>query len=115
WNVTRYLWLVSAIFAMAQPVIANNGSNGRNGQAITLSADGTSQSYNVSGENGGDGYPGRNGRNASCYSEGGPGNVHQPSGGNGERGGNGGNGGNAGDVTVYYSNLSDIQNVHVRG
>lgn len=94
-------------------VFAWDGGHGQNGQSISITADGTNQSYNISGGNGGNGTPGRDGRDAHCMPIGGPSNVSQHSGESGERGGNGGDGGNAGNLVVYYQDIANLKNIQV--
>jgi len=98
-----------------------NGTDGQNGlegqhtDSLTIFTDGSPMTIDLSGE---DGFPGENGgdgNNAICEPQ--PENIDSHlqgmSGGNGGNGGNGGDGGNGGSLTVYYTNLEDLQQIYV--
>jgi hypothetical protein len=98
-----------------------NGSNGRDGMRgqdsdnMTIFADGSSVTLNLSGQTGKDGSPGSSGTDANCARQ--PQkadyNMQASSGGSGGNGGNGGDGGNGGTLTVYTTNLEYLSQITV--
>lgn len=93
----------------------SNGPNGISGRDITVRANGSFQSYDLSGTDAGNGSNGSNGSDAyGCASAFQPAyNLVGADGGRGGDAGDGGVGGSGGDVTVFYSNPSDIRQIQV--
>ncbi|MCF4966316.1 collagen-like protein [Nostoc sp. CMAA1605] len=93
-----------------------HGRNGRDGENKTFVADGSSVNFDLSGQDGEDGEDGGSGSRPKCrHSERNPNNdIKAPDGANGGNGGRGGDGGNGGNLTVYYTNLADLQKILVR-
>lgn len=91
------------------------GQLGFNRENVTIFADGSPQTLDLSGQNGGDGGSGADGGSANCSSQ--PQqvdhNLQAPSGGSGGDGGNGGNGGNGGSLTVYTTNSDNLRQISV--
>ncbi|HYW18724.1 MAG TPA: collagen-like protein [Nodularia sp. (in: cyanobacteria)] len=77
---------------------------------------GSSVNLDLSGDNGEDGEDGSRAYINSCNHQ--LDNVHHdihaPSGGTGGNGGTGGDGGNGGSLTLYYTDLADLQTIFVR-
>ncbi|MDJ0598510.1 MAG: collagen-like protein [Crocosphaera sp.] len=97
---------------------ANNGTPGENGEDsdnLTIFADGSPLTLNLVGEDGQRGESGKAGEDAKCQNQptGVKHNLQAPSGGNGGNGGNGGDGGNGGSLTVYATDLSQLQQIFV--
>ncbi|MEA5512573.1 collagen-like protein [Nodularia sp. UHCC 0506] len=90
-----------------------SGRNGRDGEDKTIFVDGSSVKLDLSGENGEDGENGRRGYRPDCHHQGDKTHhdIYAPSGGTGGNGGNGGIGGNGGSLTLYYTNLADLQKI----
>ena len=91
------------------------GRPGQNRESVTLFADGSPQTLDLSGQNGGAGGTGADGSAATCSNQpqGVAGNLQAATGGNGGDGGNGGNGGNGGSLTVYTTNLNNLRQIAV--
>ena len=91
------------------------GNNGRNGDNLTVFADGTSMTLDLTGGEGAAGVEGVKGYDAFC--DGQPeavgNNLRGADGGNGGDGGDGGIGGNAGSLTVYATNKEHLKQVYV--
>jgi hypothetical protein len=92
------------------------GRDGRSGTNQTISANGSPVNLDLSGQNGEDGEDGERGSRPRCREQNeNPNNsINAPDGGNGGAGGKGGDGGNGGSLTVYYTNLADLQKILVR-
>jgi hypothetical protein len=98
--------------AAGQP--GEEGRPGQNRESVTLFADGSRETLDLSGQNGGAGGNGADGNAATCSQPQQVGhNLQAASGGNGGDGGNGGNGGNGGSLTVYTTNLSNLRQIAV--
>lgn len=96
--------------------MGQSGASGRDGRPLVITTNGTGGNYDISGQ---DGYPGRNGQSGSaatgCF-QGQPDNdLRGADGGDGGMGGSGGNGGNGGMVTAYYSDISALSSIYIRG
>lgn len=91
------------------------GQPGRNRESVTIFADGSPQTLDLSGQNGGDGGAGTDGGGANCSSQpqGVARNLQAPSGGSGGDGGNGSNGGNGGSLTAYTTNLDNLRQIKI--
>jgi hypothetical protein len=91
------------------------GQDGRNSDSLTVFADGSPMTLDLSGENGFAGKNGESGKNAICepapekISK----NIRHPNGGNGGDAGDGGNGGNGGELTVYTTDKTNLQQIYV--
>jgi hypothetical protein len=93
-----------------------DGRSGRSGQPVVVRADGTTGSFNVEGQDGYDGYRGEDGFSAMGCSQPTPTNdVFGAAGGDGGQGGNGGSGGDGGSVTAYFTDITALRQIHVRG
>ncbi|UKO98711.1 collagen-like protein [Nostoc sp. UHCC 0870] len=92
------------------------GRNGRDGESKTVVINGSPINLDLSGAPGEDGEDGEHGYRSSCRQPERNSNrdITAPHGGNGGNGGRGGNGGNGGNITVYYTNLADLQKIFVR-
>lgn len=92
------------------------GRNGRDGDNQTVVANGSAINFDLSGKNGEHGEDGENAYRSRCRQpERNPNrDITAPHGGDGGKGGNGGNGGNGGSLTVYYTNLAELQKILVR-
>ncbi|AFY49067.1 hypothetical protein Nos7524_3269 [Nostoc sp. PCC 7524] len=93
-----------------------SGRNGRDGDNQTIFVNSSPINLDLSGKDGEDGEDGDRGDRPYCRDQ-----PHQPkhdiyarNGGAGGNGGRGGNGGNGGSLTVYYTNLADLQTILVR-
>ena len=92
-----------------------NGQKGQNSDNLTVFADGTPMTLDLSGETGLSGNDGSIGNPAICgdreadadY------NIRQANGGNGGDGGDGGDGGNGGSLTVYTTDKSHLAQIYV--
>ena len=92
-----------------------DGRAGKNSDSLTVFADGTPMTLDLSGENGFPGNDGTVGNLAVCgdrpddadY------NIRQADGGNGGDGGDGGNGGNGGNLTVYTTDKNNLAQIYV--
>lgn len=91
------------------------GSNGRNGDNLTVFADGSPMTLDLTGADGVVGQQGFKGNNADCDRQ--PKEVGEDlrgaNGGNGGDGGNGGLGGNGGSLTVYTTNKEHLKQIYV--
>lgn len=92
-----------------------NGKNGRNSDNLTVFADGTSMTLDLTGGHGDAGGQGRKGENAICEqpTESLGQNLRGADGGNGGDGGDGGVGGNGGSLTVYTTNKEHLKQISV--
>ena len=92
-----------------------DGQKGNNSDNLTVFADGTPMTLDLSGENGLPGGDGSVGNPAICGDR--PAdanyNIRQANGGNGGDGGDGGNGGNGGSLTVYATDKSHLAQIYV--
>jgi hypothetical protein len=93
-----------------------NGRDGRDGQNIKIVSDGKPLSYDLSGTSGEDGEDGTSGRSAESCEQ-----PYRPeyslvgaSGGRGGNGGAGGRGGNGGRATIFYTDISTLQQIEIR-
>jgi hypothetical protein len=95
--------------------IGEKGQNGRNSDSMTVFADGSPMTLDLSGENGFAGNSGINGGSAICETElrEKSNNLQASNGGNGGDGGDGGNGGNGGSLTIYTTDKSYLQQIYV--
>ena len=93
----------------------NKGSNGRDGDSLTVFADGTSMTLDLTGGAGVEGGQGIKGDNADCEQPTEPvgKNLRGADGGNGGDGGDGGVGGNGGSLTVYTTNKEHLKQIYV--
>lgn len=91
------------------------GQNGRDSDSLTVFADGSPMTLDLSGENGSAGTNGTIGGNAVCDTElrEKANNLQASNGGNGGDGGDGGNGGNGGSLTIYTTDKSYLQQIYV--
>ena len=91
------------------------GANGRNSDNLTVFADGTPMTLDLTGGNGAVGQAGGEGKNALCeqQTEAVGRNLRGADGGNGGDGGDGGGGGNAGSLTVYTTNKEHLKQIYV--
>lgn len=92
------------------------GSNGRNSDSLTVFADGSPMTLDLSGGNGVAGEEGIKGYDAYCDRQ--PGkdageNLQGADGGNGGDGGDGGIGGDGGSLTVYTTNKEHLKQIYV--
>ena len=96
-----------------QPGIA--GQRGNNSDSLTVFADGTPMTLDLSGENGLSGSDGNVGNPAICGDRGADVDydIRQANGGNGGDGGDGGDGGNGGSLTVYTTDKSHLAQIYV--
>ena len=90
------------------------GQDGRDSDSLTVFADGSPMTLDLSGENGFPGEDGLLGGTPLCEEQ--PTditkNLQAPYGGNGGDGGDGGAGGNGGSLTIYTTNKSDLQQIY---
>ncbi|MGL6338540.1 MAG: collagen-like protein [Waterburya sp.] len=91
------------------------GNNGRNSDNLTVFADGSPMTLDLTGGNGSPGQQGVKGYNALCeqQKEITGKNLKGADGGNGGDGGDGGVGGNGGALTVYTTNKEDLKQIYV--
>lgn len=91
------------------------GSNGRNSDNLTVFADGSPMTLDLSGENGHQGKNGVSGFSAACEGElaNKSESVQAANGGHGGDGGDGGNGGHGGSLTIYTTNKEDLKQIYV--
>ena len=93
-----------------------DGSKGKNSEALTIFADGSSLNLNLSGEDGTPGERGTSGQSALCENQ--PVNVNYnlvgADGGSGGTGGNGGDGGDGGSLTIYSTNKDYLKQIYVQ-
>ena len=91
------------------------GRDGRDGDNLTVFADGSAMTLDLSGENGVAGTPGNKGYNAICEEQ--PKesdkNLRSSDGGNGGDGGDGGEGGDGASLTVYTTNKQHLKQIYV--
>lgn len=95
--------------------VGQKGQNGRDSDSLTVFADGSPMTLDLSGENGFAGTNGTIGQNAICDGElrEKSNNLQASNGGNGGDGGDGGNGGNGGSLTIYTTDKSYLQQIYV--
>ncbi|VEP17014.1 conserved hypothetical protein [Hyella patelloides LEGE 07179] len=95
--------------------VGQKGQNGRNSDSLTVFADGSPMTLDLSGENGFIGNSGTNGGGAICDGElkEKSNNLQASNGGHGGDGGDGGNGGHGGSLTVYTTEPSYLQQIYV--
>ena len=93
----------------------DKGENGRNSDNLTVFADGTPMTLDLTGGDGAAGQVGGDGKNALCeqQTEVVGRNLRGADGGNGGDGGDGGVGGNAGSLTVYTTNKEHLKQIYV--
>jgi hypothetical protein len=93
----------------------NPGRDGRNSDSLTVFADGSPMTLDLTGEKGFTGQTGQKGYNALCEEQ--PKEVNKDlrssDGGNGGDGGDGGEGGAGGTLTVYTTNKQYLKQIHV--
>ncbi|BAZ44245.1 hypothetical protein NIES4102_12530 [Chondrocystis sp. NIES-4102] len=91
------------------------GNNGRNSDNLTIFADGSPMTLDLTGGNGSPGQQGVKGYDALCDQPSEPvnNNLKGADGGNGGDGGDGGIGGNGGALTVYTTNKEDLKQIYV--
>lgn len=91
------------------------GENGRNSDNLTVFADGSSMTLDLTGGHGAAGERGIKGEAAFCepQTEDVGKNLRGADGGNGGDGGDGGVGGNAGSLTVYTTNPEHLKQIYV--
>ena len=91
------------------------GENGRNSDNLTVFADGSSMTLDLTGGNGAAGEQGIKGEAAFCeqQTEDVGKNLRGADGGNGGDGGDGGVGGNGGSLTVYTTNPEHLKQIYV--
>ena len=91
------------------------GQNGRDSDNLTVFADGSPMTLDLSGANGLQGNNGASGNSAACettikdQSK----SLQGSNGGHGGDGGDGGNGGNGGALTIYTTNKEDLKQIYV--
>ena len=92
-----------------------NGNNGRNSDNLTVFADGTSMTLDLTGGDGAAGEQGSEGDHANCEqpTETVGKKLRGADGGSGGDGGDGGVGGNAGSLTVYTTNKEHLKQIYV--
>ena len=95
--------------------VGKKGQPGRNSDNLTVFADGSPMTLDLSGESGFTGNSGTNGGTAICDAElqEKSNNLQASNGGHGGDGGDGGNGGNGGALTIYTTNKTDLQQIYV--
>lgn len=93
----------------------NKGKNGRISDSLTVFADGTPMTLDLTGGDGAEGVQGAKGEDATCEQPLEPvgKNLRGADGGNGGDGGDGGVGGNAGSLTVYTTNKEHLKQIYV--
>ena len=96
-------------------LVGARGENGRNSDSLTVFADGSPMTLDLSGENGFTGENGTDGKKAICgdIAEDAKENLQAANGGNGGDGGDGGNGGNGGALTIYTTDKNYLQDIYV--
>ncbi len=92
----------------------NKGQDGRDSDSLTVFADGSPMTLDLSGENGFPGEDGLQGGDALCEGqpENAKKNLQASDGGNGGDGGDGGTGGNGGSLTIYTTDKSYLQQIY---
>ena len=91
------------------------GQDGRDSDNLTVFADGSPMTLDLSGANGLTGNNGASGSNAACettikdQSK----SLQGSNGGHGGDGGDGGNGGDGGALTIYTTNPADLKQIYV--
>ena len=95
--------------------VGAKGKNGRNSDNLTVFADGTPMTLDLTGGEGAAGQAGGEGKNALCeqQTEVVGTDLRGADGGNGGDGGDGGVGGNAGSLTVYTTNKEHLKQIYV--
>ena len=92
-----------------------DGQPGKNSDSLTVFADGTPMTLDLSGENGQPGNVGLPGNQAICGDQ--PTdadhNIQLANGGDGGDGGDGGNGGNGGSLTVYATDKTNLAQIYI--
>ncbi len=96
-------------------LLGGRGGNGSNSDSLTVFADGSPMTLDLSGANGLPGENGTDGREAVCGDMvvDSQQNLQAANGGNGGDGGDGGNGGNGGALTIYTTDKSYLQDIYV--
>lgn len=91
------------------------GKDGKNSDDLTVFADGTSMTLDLTGGHGAVGETGAKGEDAQCEqpTEAVGKDLRGADGGNGGDGGDGGVGGNAGSLTVYTTNKEHLKQIYV--
>jgi hypothetical protein len=92
------------------------GNNGRNSDNLTVFADGSPMTLDLSGGNGAIGQPGVQGYDALCDRQANKDvgkDLQGADGGSGGDGGDGGIGGDGGSLTVYATNKEDLKQIYV--
>lgn len=92
-----------------------NGQNGVDSQSITIFADGSQTTLDLSGGEGSPGENGEAGADAICEQQplDVPTNLKGAEGGDGGDAGDGGNGGHGGDLTIYVTDRADLKQIYV--
>ncbi|MGL5807597.1 MAG: collagen-like protein [Xenococcaceae cyanobacterium] len=98
-----------------------DGSRGKNGQRgqdsdnLTIFADGSPMTLDLSGANGGNGESGTIGGNSNCNDRSidSERNLQGADGGSGGDGGDGGDGGNGGSLTIYTANPEYLKQIYI--
>ena len=95
--------------------VGEKGQEGRDSDSLTVFADGSPMTLDLSGENGFVGSNGTSGGSAICESEiqEKSDNLQASNGGHGGDGGDGGNGGDGGSLTVYTTDKNNLQQIYV--
>ncbi len=121
---TSHLFLCSSVLAADTKELGDSGdngdegekgANGRNGDNLTVFADGSPMTLDLTGAAGEPGQPGTKGEDASCEQqskEEGK-DLRGADGGNGGDSGDGGVGGNGGSLTVYTTNKEHLKQIYV--
>ena len=121
--VARSIWCSSAIAGNIKDIGEHGdngesgikGRDGRNSDSLTVFADGSPMTLDLSGEDGLSGRAGNKGNNALCDEQ--PKdidkNLRSSDGGNGGDGGDGGVGGNGGSLTVYATDKENLKQIYV--
>ncbi|MGF1542547.1 MAG: collagen-like protein [Pleurocapsa sp.] len=122
-SISRTIWcssvLASDIKEIGEPgdhgEPGNKGRDGRNSDSLTVFADGSPMTLDLTGEKGFAGQAGNKGYDAICEEQ--PKetdkNLRNSDGGNGGDGGDGGAGGTGGSLTVYTTNQEYLKQIYV--
>ena len=96
-------------------IVGEKGTNGRNSDNLTVFADGSPMTLDLSGENGFPGSDGTVGGDGICgdIAEDVEENLQASNGGNGGDAGDGGNGGNGGSLTIYTTDKTYLEQIYV--
>ncbi|MEO0837051.1 MAG: collagen-like protein [Cyanobacteria bacterium J06642_3] len=91
------------------------GNNGRDSDNLTVFADGSPMTLDLTGGDGAAGEQGKSGDDVNCEqpTDSVGKNLRGADGGNGGDGGDGGVGGNGGSLTVYTTNKEDLKQIYV--